>query len=453
MPSPPESRRIYPVLSLPSSSVATSTHPYIDKLHHNNNNNTHAPTTLRRATPSPTLKGAGGISLVDPADDDAEYAHGWRIMLDSNSLHPHIPAISNIAAAATTTPFMQQQQQQQQQHTDSALELGRFLLPNTTETAAMACSSKSKRQTLFESSHLSHPYIPASPPFSAHQFHSPSLKHCEEQSVSIHPKQQQQQQQQQQRSTKLYLYIHTSRKCKNNRIQDAMASVVASKLSLANTLVLVCLVPAELCTETRLDTPPTIGACSQGRRTHLLVNNCNNNKNNNGIHCYNTNSSCTNTINCSDSINYTNHTNYTPTVLLINQVSLPLQTKPLLGPGGIELTLSTDDDDDSQMVPLSSPTPDSPTCDTWSDASSSELSIPRETASSSPKCRAFACTQCPLSFQRNHDLRRHQRSVHGIERKSFVCQVCHVKSFPRPDSVRRHERTCRGLLTRVKHVM
>ncbi|TPX53696.1 hypothetical protein CcCBS67573_g09666 [Chytriomyces confervae] len=244
MPSPPESRYIYPVLSLPSSSAATSTHPYIDKLHHNNNynnNNTHAPTTLRRATPSPTLKGAGGISLVDPADDDAEYAHGWRIMLDPNSLHPHIPAISNIAAA-TTTPFMQQQQH----HSDSALELGRFLLPNTTERAAMACSSKSKRQMLFESSHLSHPYIPASPPFSAHQFHSPSLKHCEEQSVSIHPKQQQpQQHQQQQRSTKLHSHIT---QMQNNRIQDAMASVVASKLSLANTLVLVCLVPAELCT-------------------------------------------------------------------------------------------------------------------------------------------------------------------------------------------------------------
>ncbi|KAI8841206.1 hypothetical protein BJ741DRAFT_705971 [Chytriomyces cf. hyalinus JEL632] len=207
MPSPPESRRIYPVLSLPSSSsVATSTHPYIDhqqhKLHHNNNNNDAPTTHRRRATPSPTLKGAGGISLVDPADDDtaAEYAHGWRIMLDSNSFNPHIPAaISNIP------PFMQQQH-----HSDSALELGdRFLLPNTTETAAIPCSSKSKRQSLFESLHLSHPYIPASPPFSAHQFHSPSLKHCEEESVSVQPKQKQKQQQkQQQRSTKLYLCTH-----------------------------------------------------------------------------------------------------------------------------------------------------------------------------------------------------------------------------------------------------
>ncbi|TPX41580.1 hypothetical protein CcCBS67573_g10567 [Chytriomyces confervae] len=170
----------------------------------------------------------------------------------------------------------------------------------------------------------------------------------------------------------------------------------------------------------------------------------------NGIHCDNTNS-YSNCINYSDSVNYTN---YTTTVLLINQVSLPLQRKPLLGPGGIELTLSTDDDD-SQMVPLSTPTtPDSPTCGAWSDTSSSELASPRETAiSSSPKCRAFACTQCPLSFHRNHDLRRHQRSVHGIERKSFVCRVCHVKSFPRPDSVRRHERTCRGLLSPSKLVV
>ncbi|KAI8841205.1 hypothetical protein BJ741DRAFT_595567 [Chytriomyces cf. hyalinus JEL632] len=168
------------------------------------------------------------------------------------------------------------------------------------------------------------------------------------------------------------------------------------------------------------------------------------NTTNNGIiHCYNVYS---NTNNCT---NYTT----TTTMLLINQVSrLPLQRKPLLGPGGIELTLSTDDDD-SQMVHLSSPTPDSPTtCDTWSDASSSELArSPRETADL--KCRAFACTQCPLSFHRNHDLRRHQRSVHGIERKSFVCRVCLVKSFPRPDSVTRHERTCRGLLSPAKQCL
>ncbi|KAI8840640.1 hypothetical protein BJ741DRAFT_595832 [Chytriomyces cf. hyalinus JEL632] len=211
MPSPPESRRIYPVLSLPSSSsVAASTHPYIDhrqhKLHHINNNDTPTTHRHRRATPSPTLKGAGGISLVDPADDDdtaAEYAHGWHIMmLDSNSFIP--AAISNIP----TTPFLQQQH-----HSDSALELGdRFLFPSTTETAAIPRSLKSKRQSQFESLHLSHPYIPASlPPFSAHQFHSVSLKHCEEESVSVQPKQtqkQKQQQQQQQRSTKLYPCTH-----------------------------------------------------------------------------------------------------------------------------------------------------------------------------------------------------------------------------------------------------
>ncbi|KAJ3224953.1 hypothetical protein HDU78_010800 [Chytriomyces hyalinus] len=45
---------------------------------------------------------------------------------------------------------------------------------------------------------------------------------------------------------------------------------------------------------------------------------------NNGIHCY--------SINYSDSINCTNYTNYTPTMMLINQVPLPLQRKPLLGP-------------------------------------------------------------------------------------------------------------------------
>ncbi|KAI8830689.1 hypothetical protein BJ741DRAFT_618976 [Chytriomyces cf. hyalinus JEL632] len=172
------------------------------------------------------------------------------------------------------------------------------------------------------------------------------------------------------------------------------------------------------------------------------------------MHCHHQQQQRHHPLQLQHTLNYTNYTNYTTTtMLLINQVPLlPLQRKPLLGPGGIELTFSTDDDD-SQMVPLSSPTPDSPTtCDTWSDASSSELAkSPRETATNL-KCRAFACTQCPLSFHRNHDLRRHLRSVHGIERKSFVCRVCRVKSFPRPDSVRRHERTCRGLMSPVKNV-
>ncbi|KAI8622341.1 hypothetical protein BC830DRAFT_1214183 [Chytriomyces sp. MP71] len=37
--------------------------------------------------------------------------------------------------------------------------------------------------------------------------------------------------------------------------------------------------------------------------------------------------------------------------------------------------------------------------------------------------RDFACIECPLSFHRNHDLRRHNRSVHGIGKKTFVCKM------------------------------
>ncbi|KAI8613107.1 hypothetical protein BC830DRAFT_504637 [Chytriomyces sp. MP71] len=58
--------------------------------------------------------------------------------------------------------------------------------------------------------------------------------------------------------------------------------------------------------------------------------------------------------------------------------------------------------------------------------------------------RKFACTECPLFFHRNHDLRRHIRSVHGIGKKVFICKVCNIKEFGRADSVARHEKTCKG---------
>ncbi|KAK2765077.1 hypothetical protein FQN54_008776 [Arachnomyces sp. PD_36] len=52
-----------------------------------------------------------------------------------------------------------------------------------------------------------------------------------------------------------------------------------------------------------------------------------------------------------------------------------------------------------------------------------------------PNDRPFKCDQCPQSFNRNHDLKRHRR-IH-LEVKPFPCAHC-VKSFSRKDALKRH---------------
>ncbi|KAB8243936.1 hypothetical protein BDV35DRAFT_304343 [Aspergillus flavus] len=49
--------------------------------------------------------------------------------------------------------------------------------------------------------------------------------------------------------------------------------------------------------------------------------------------------------------------------------------------------------------------------------------------------RPFKCDQCPQSFNRNHDLKRHKR-IH-LSVKPFPCHHCD-KSFSRKDALKRH---------------
>ncbi|KAF6838895.1 hypothetical protein CPLU01_02165 [Colletotrichum plurivorum] len=53
----------------------------------------------------------------------------------------------------------------------------------------------------------------------------------------------------------------------------------------------------------------------------------------------------------------------------------------------------------------------------------------------SPAERPFKCDQCPQSFNRNHDLKRHKR-IH-LAVKPFPCNYCD-KSFSRKDALKRH---------------
>nr|GAT54692.1 predicted protein [Mycena chlorophos] len=53
--------------------------------------------------------------------------------------------------------------------------------------------------------------------------------------------------------------------------------------------------------------------------------------------------------------------------------------------------------------------------------------------------REFACELCPLSFDRNHDLKRHVET-HSGERKHFCDRGC-GKSFTRKDALKRHQTT------------
>ncbi|KAJ9207701.1 transcriptional regulator family: C2H2 zinc finger [Paecilomyces variotii] len=52
-----------------------------------------------------------------------------------------------------------------------------------------------------------------------------------------------------------------------------------------------------------------------------------------------------------------------------------------------------------------------------------------------PNDRPFKCDQCPQSFNRNHDLKRHKR-IH-LSVKPFPCNHCD-KSFSRKDALKRH---------------
>jgi uncharacterized CHY-type Zn-finger protein len=60
---------------------------------------------------------------------------------------------------------------------------------------------------------------------------------------------------------------------------------------------------------------------------------------------------------------------------------------------------------------------------------------PHPTQSPAHNDRPFKCDQCPQSFNRNHDLKRHKR-IH-LAVKPFPCGHCD-KSFSRKDALKRH---------------
>ncbi|KAI8919523.1 hypothetical protein BC831DRAFT_385837, partial [Entophlyctis helioformis] len=55
---------------------------------------------------------------------------------------------------------------------------------------------------------------------------------------------------------------------------------------------------------------------------------------------------------------------------------------------------------------------------------------------SSSTHRPFACSSCPIAFQRKHDLVRHTRSIHAPI-KQFWCRPCD-RSYARADALKRH---------------
>lgn len=58
--------------------------------------------------------------------------------------------------------------------------------------------------------------------------------------------------------------------------------------------------------------------------------------------------------------------------------------------------------------------------------------------------RPFACDMCALSFNRQHDLKRH-RDTHSGD-KPFLCESC-GKTFTRKDALKRHQVSGHALLT------
>lgn len=60
---------------------------------------------------------------------------------------------------------------------------------------------------------------------------------------------------------------------------------------------------------------------------------------------------------------------------------------------------------------------------------------PQHTDSPASVPKQFQCPQCPLSFRRNHDLKRHVK-IH-LPVRPYTCELCN-KAFNRKDALRRH---------------
>jgi len=66
----------------------------------------------------------------------------------------------------------------------------------------------------------------------------------------------------------------------------------------------------------------------------------------------------------------------------------------------------------------------------------SHVRQPEETQYPASPPRPFSCDMCPLSFNRQHDLKRHRETHSGD--KPFLCNEC-GKSFTRKDALKRHQ--------------
>lgn len=68
-------------------------------------------------------------------------------------------------------------------------------------------------------------------------------------------------------------------------------------------------------------------------------------------------------------------------------------------------------------------------------SSSNRSPVALSTESGGEPDKQFHCPECPLSFRRNHDLKRHVK-IH-LPVRPYTCELC-FKAFNRKDALRRH---------------
>ncbi|CAG8577110.1 3176_t:CDS:2 [Acaulospora morrowiae] len=136
-------------------------------------------------------------------------------------------------------------------------------------------------------------------------------------------------------------------------------------------------------------------------------------------------------------------------------------TQPLLTPTIAQVLNTTDNGHDENTMHLPMFESNNSSTATWTSPTATTITIPQNiSVSSSPEItspitptysysgppksyysrlplydRPFKCDQCPQSFNRNHDLKRHKR-IH-LAVKPYPCQYCR-KQFSRKDALKRH---------------
>ena len=115
-----------------------------------------------------------------------------------------------------------------------------------------------------------------------------------------------------------------------------------------------------------------------------------------------------------------------------------LPTSPLDGINGVSST--TGDPSSIATPPIATslsetPISTSPLATTVSSSTSTATTTPFGATTPSGISKQFQCSQCPLSFRRNHDLKRHVK-IH-LPVRPYTCEQC-SKAFNRKDALRRH---------------